>query len=79
MRHHWLSVLFALTVAPFAGLAISLVQVTKIDFHTAPQPQNENALIDALYEVSTPRRTKYGSHFSKEEVAKLVEPHPDTL
>ncbi|KAH9051639.1 subtilisin-like protein [Lactarius deliciosus] len=50
-----------------------------IDLHIALQPQKENTLREALYEVSTPGRPKYGKHLSKEEVAKLVEPHPDTL
>ncbi len=74
---------------------------TTIDLYVALQPQNENALIEALYAVSTPRhpkyvlfntpprtmyylcvpllRCRYGAHLSKEEIAKLVEPHPDTL
>ncbi len=73
---------------------------TTIDLHVALQPHNENALINALYQVSTPKspkhvlsntpprtmhlcvpllRCRYGAHLSKEEVAKLVEPHPDTL
>ncbi|KAH9053076.1 peptidase S8/S53 domain-containing protein [Lactarius vividus] len=50
-----------------------------IDLHIALQPQEENVLMEALYEVSTPSRPKYGRHLSKEEVAKLVKPHPDTL
>ncbi|KAH9070801.1 subtilisin-like protein [Lactarius deliciosus] len=50
-----------------------------IDLYVALQPQEENALMEALYEVSTPGRPGYGKHLSKEEVAKLVEPHPDTL
>ncbi|KAH9053077.1 subtilisin-like protein [Lactarius vividus] len=50
-----------------------------IDLHIALQPQEENVLMEALYEVSTPGRPKYGKHLSKEEVAKLVKPHPDTL
>ncbi|KAH9179896.1 hypothetical protein EDB89DRAFT_1923816, partial [Lactarius sanguifluus] len=52
---------------------------TSIDLHIALKPQDENALIDTLYEVSTPRSPKYRAHLSKEEVAKLVPPHPDTL
>ncbi|KAH9045641.1 subtilisin-like protein [Lactarius pseudohatsudake] len=68
--------------------------------HVALKPHDENALIDALYEVSTPRspkhvisnnpprtmyspvrlfRCRYRAHLSKEDVAKLVAPHPDTL
>ncbi|KAH8980020.1 subtilisin-like protein [Lactarius hatsudake] len=50
-----------------------------IDLHIALQPKEENALREALYEVSTPGRPKYGKHLSKEDVAKLVEPHTDTL
>ncbi|KAH9161629.1 subtilisin-like protein [Lactarius sanguifluus] len=50
-----------------------------IDLHVALQPKEENVLMEALYEVSTPGHPKYGKHLSKEEVAKLVEPHPDTL
>ncbi|KAH9164685.1 subtilisin-like protein [Lactarius sanguifluus] len=50
-----------------------------IDLHIALQPKEENVLMEALYEVSTPGHPKYGKHLSKDEVAKLVEPHPDTL
>ncbi|KAH9035784.1 subtilisin-like protein [Lactarius pseudohatsudake] len=52
---------------------------TVINLHVALKPRNENALIDALYEVSTPSHPKYGAHLSKEEVARLVAPHQDTL
>ncbi|KAF8267704.1 peptidase S8/S53 domain-containing protein [Lactarius quietus] len=52
---------------------------TTIDFHIALVPQHENALIDALYEVSTPGHPKYGAHLTKQRVAQLVAPHPDTL
>ncbi|KAI9450598.1 subtilisin-like protein [Lactarius psammicola] len=52
---------------------------TTIDLHIALKPQHENALIDKLYEVSTPRSQNYGEHLSKEQVAELVAPHPDTL
>ncbi|KAF8265584.1 subtilisin-like protein [Lactarius quietus] len=64
---------------------------TTIDLHIALLPQHENALIDALYEVSTPMHPKhvlsncappymiYGAYLSKEEVAQLVAPHQDTL
>ena len=71
---------------------------TTIDLRVALKPQRENALIDALYEVSDPRHSKYvffplplcdlltqphpyryGVHLSKEQVAELVAPHPDTL
>ncbi|KAF8263762.1 peptidase S8/S53 domain-containing protein [Lactarius quietus] len=52
---------------------------TTIDLHIALLPQSENALIDALYEVSTPSHPKYGAHLSKKQVARLVAPHRDTL
>ncbi|KAI9454059.1 subtilisin-like protein [Lactarius psammicola] len=52
---------------------------TTIDLHLALKPHHENALIDALYAVSNPRSPKYGAHLSKEQVAHLVAPHPDTL
>ncbi|KAF8271587.1 subtilisin-like protein [Lactarius quietus] len=52
---------------------------TTIDLHIALVPQYENALIDALYEVSTPGHPKYGEHLPKEQVAQLVAPHPETL
>src|SRR6266702_4102878 len=73
---------------------------TTIDLHLALKSHNENALIDALYEVSDPKslkyvsplpirtrvyppvplsRHRYGAHLSKEQVAELVAPHPDTL
>ncbi|KAH8980540.1 subtilisin-like protein [Lactarius akahatsu] len=63
---------------------------TTIDLHVALKPHCENALVDALYNVSDPRspkhvlsnispRTTYGAHLSKEQVAQLVAPHPDTL
>ncbi|KAF8260337.1 subtilisin-like protein [Lactarius quietus] len=52
---------------------------TTIDLHIALVPQNENALIDTLYEVSTPSHPKYGAHLSKVEVAQLVAPHRYTL
>src|ERR1700761_1342848 len=34
---------------------------TTIDLQVALKPDNENALIDALYDVSTPRSPKYAS------------------
>ncbi|KAH8995566.1 peptidase S8/S53 domain-containing protein [Lactarius hatsudake] len=66
---------------------------TTIDLYIALSPRHENALIDALYEVSDPRHPRhvhlaaapltpsftYGAHLSKEQVAELVKPHPDTL
>ncbi|KAF8262117.1 peptidase S8/S53 domain-containing protein [Lactarius quietus] len=60
---------------------------TTINLYVALKSHRENALIDALYEVSTPEHLKqvfsvtpsYGQHLSKEQVAELVAPHPDTL
>ncbi|KAH9007873.1 subtilisin-like protein [Lactarius hengduanensis] len=59
---------------------------TTIDLYIALKPHQEDALIDALYEVSDPKhlrhsllRFRYGAHLSKEQVAELVRPHPDTL
>ncbi|KAI0653154.1 peptidase S8/S53 domain-containing protein [Cubamyces menziesii] len=36
-------------------------------------------LVTTLYEVSDPAHEKYGQHLSKEDVAALVAPHPDTV
>ncbi|KAH9035912.1 peptidase S8/S53 domain-containing protein [Lactarius pseudohatsudake] len=52
---------------------------TTIDLHIALEPQRKNAVVDALYEVSSPRSPKYGAHLSREQLADLVAPHPDTL
>ncbi|KAH8995550.1 subtilisin-like protein [Lactarius hatsudake] len=52
---------------------------TTIDLYIALNPHQESALIDALYEVSDPKHPRYGAHLSKEQVAELVRPHPDTL
>ncbi|KAF8258755.1 subtilisin-like protein [Lactarius quietus] len=52
---------------------------TTIDLHLALKPHHEHALVDSLYEVSNPRHPKYGAYLSKEQVAELVAPHPDTL
>ncbi|KAH9030363.1 subtilisin-like protein [Lactarius pseudohatsudake] len=52
---------------------------TTIDLHFALKPNHENAVIDALYEVSDPKSPKYGAHLSKEQVAQLVAPHTGTL
>ncbi|KAI9435722.1 subtilisin-like protein [Lactarius indigo] len=49
---------------------------TTIDLHFALKPHRENALIDALYEVSDPDLPK---HVLLEQVADLVAPHPETL
>ncbi|KAF8259419.1 subtilisin-like protein [Lactarius quietus] len=52
---------------------------TTITLYVALQSHHENALIDALYEVSDPEHSRYGKHLSKEQVAELVAPHPETL
>ncbi|KAH9020558.1 subtilisin-like protein [Lactarius deliciosus] len=52
---------------------------TTIDLYISLNPRHDNALIDALYEVSDPKHPRYGAHLSKEQVAELVRPHPDTL
>ncbi|KAI0831997.1 peptidase S8/S53 domain-containing protein [Trametes gibbosa] len=36
-------------------------------------------LVASLYEVSDPTHERYGQHLSKEDVAALVAPHPDTV
>ncbi|KAH9044190.1 subtilisin-like protein [Lactarius hengduanensis] len=43
------------------------------------QANRENALIDALYEVSEPGHPRYRAHLTKEQVADLVAPRPETL
>ncbi|KAH9073449.1 subtilisin-like protein [Lactarius deliciosus] len=56
---------------------------TTIDLHFALKPDHENAVIDALYEVSDPKIPllccRYGAHLSKEQVAQLVAPHTESL
>ncbi|KAH9031110.1 peptidase S8/S53 domain-containing protein [Lactarius pseudohatsudake] len=52
---------------------------TTIDLHIALEPQRKNAVVDALYDVSSPKSPKYGAHLSREQLADLVAPHPDTL
>ncbi|KAH9165912.1 subtilisin-like protein [Lactarius sanguifluus] len=52
---------------------------TTIDLHIALEPQRKNAVLDALYEVSSPRSPKYGAHLSREQLVDIVAPHPDTL
>ncbi|KAF8260927.1 subtilisin-like protein [Lactarius quietus] len=52
---------------------------TTIDLNIVLMPYNENALIDALYDVSDPKSVKYGSHLSKEQVNRLIAPHQNTL
>ncbi|KAH9029486.1 subtilisin-like protein [Lactarius pseudohatsudake] len=52
---------------------------TTIDLHIALKAQNENALVDALIEVSSPGHPKHGAHLSREKVAELVAPPSDVL
>ncbi|KAH9165905.1 subtilisin-like protein [Lactarius sanguifluus] len=52
---------------------------TTIDLHIALEPRRKNAVLDALYEVSSPSSLKYGAHLSREQLADIVSPHPDTL
>ncbi|KAH8981133.1 subtilisin-like protein [Lactarius akahatsu] len=52
---------------------------TIIDLYMALKPYRENALVDALNEVSDPRHPRYGMHLSREQVADIVAPHPDTV
>ncbi|KAH8990963.1 subtilisin-like protein [Lactarius akahatsu] len=52
---------------------------TTIEIHIGLRAKNENALIDALYQVRSPGRPKYGAHLSREEVAELVAPPSDVL
>ncbi|KAH9003761.1 subtilisin-like protein [Lactarius hatsudake] len=52
---------------------------TTINLHLALKPHREKALVTALYEVSSPGHSKYGARLTKEQVAKLVMPHPHTL
>ncbi|KAH9060369.1 subtilisin-like protein [Lactarius deliciosus] len=52
---------------------------TTIDLYIALKPNRENALINALYEVSEPGHPRYRAHLTKEQVADLVAPHPGTL
>ncbi|KAH8993909.1 subtilisin-like protein [Lactarius akahatsu] len=52
---------------------------TTIDFSIALKPHREHALTDTIHEVSNPNHLKYGAYLSKDQVAKLVAPHPYTL
>ncbi|KAH9177900.1 subtilisin-like protein [Lactarius sanguifluus] len=52
---------------------------TTIDLYIALKPQRENALVDALYEVSKPGHPRYRAYLTKERVAELVAPRPETL
>ncbi|KAH9179030.1 subtilisin-like protein [Lactarius sanguifluus] len=52
---------------------------TTIDLHIALKPQHENALVDALHEVSDPGHPRYRAYMTREQVAELVAPRPETL
>ncbi|KAH9060371.1 subtilisin-like protein [Lactarius deliciosus] len=52
---------------------------TAIDLYIALKPNRENALINALYEVSEPGHPRYRAHLTKEQVADFVAPRPETL
>ncbi|KAH9017707.1 subtilisin-like protein [Lactarius pseudohatsudake] len=52
---------------------------TTIDLRLALKSHREDALVEALYEVSDPEHSRYGAHLSKEQVAEVVAPHLDTL
>ncbi|KAI0064450.1 subtilisin-like protein [Artomyces pyxidatus] len=52
---------------------------TTIDLRIGLKPHREDALVEALHEVSDPAHEKYGAHLSKAQVAALVAPHPDTV
>ncbi|KAH8994722.1 subtilisin-like protein [Lactarius hatsudake] len=52
---------------------------TTIDLYIALKPQHENALVDTLYEVSEPGHPRYRAYLTKEQVAELVVPRPETL
>ncbi|KAI9457119.1 subtilisin-like protein [Lactarius psammicola] len=52
---------------------------TTISLYIALKPRHENALVDALYGVSSPGHPKYGVHLSREQVTELVAPLTETL
>ncbi|KAH8997708.1 subtilisin-like protein [Lactarius hatsudake] len=52
---------------------------TTIDLYIALKPQRENAVVDALYKVSEPGHPRYRAYLTKEQVAELVAPRPETL
>ncbi|KAH9013605.1 subtilisin-like protein [Lactarius hengduanensis] len=51
---------------------------TIIDLYIALKPRRENALVDALYEVSKPGHPRYRAYLTKDQVADLVAPRPET-
>ncbi|KAH8982702.1 subtilisin-like protein [Lactarius akahatsu] len=52
---------------------------TTIDLYISLKSQRENALVDTLYEVSEPGHPRYRAYLTKEQVAELVVPRPETL
>ncbi|KAH9062395.1 subtilisin-like protein [Lactarius vividus] len=52
---------------------------TTIDLYIVLRPQRENALVYALYEVSQPGHPRYRAYLTKDQMADLVAPHPETL
>ncbi|KAH9026300.1 peptidase S8/S53 domain-containing protein [Lactarius deliciosus] len=50
-----------------------------IDLYIAVKPRRENALVDTLYEVSQPGHPRYRVYLTKEQVADLVAPRPQSL
>ncbi|KAH9169553.1 subtilisin-like protein [Lactarius sanguifluus] len=52
---------------------------TTIDLYIALRSQRENAVVDALYQVSEPGHPRYRAYLSKEQVADLIAPRPETL
>ncbi|KAH9011651.1 subtilisin-like protein [Lactarius pseudohatsudake] len=51
---------------------------TTIDLYIALSPRQDNALIDALYEVSDPKHPRH-VHLTAAPLAPSFTPHPDTL
>ncbi|KAI9437288.1 subtilisin-like protein [Lactarius indigo] len=52
---------------------------TTINLNIALKPDRDDALIEALHEVSNPEHERYRAHLSREQVAELVAPSQDTL
>ncbi|KAH8991641.1 subtilisin-like protein [Lactarius hatsudake] len=52
---------------------------TTIDLYITLKPQRENSVVEALYEVSEPGHPRYRAYLTKEQVADLVAPRPETL
>ncbi|KAH9062381.1 subtilisin-like protein [Lactarius vividus] len=52
---------------------------TTINLYIALKPQRENALVNALHEISQPGHPRYRAYLTKEQVAELVAPRSETL